>query len=177
MNAIVIYESIYGNTHTIADAIAEGLGAGARTMTPAELSAEATHGDLLVVGGPTHIHGMATDRSRRVALETAGAPEASGPVLRDWLDQLPDARGARAAAFDTRLNKPEWLTGAASLRIARRLRRHGYTVLDTASFLVAESEGPLMEGELERARQWGADVAAMLPAVGAGAGVGAETEA
>jgi flavodoxin len=175
MNAIVIYESIYGNTQAIAQAIAEGLGDGARAMTPTELSAEAAHTDLLVVGGPTHIHGMATDRSRRVALETAGAPAASGPVLRDWLGQLPKAPGARAAAFDTRLDKAEWLTGAASLRIAKRLRHHGYTVLDTASFLVAESEGPLVDGELERAREWGSDLAAMLPAVGAG--VGAETEA
>ena len=175
MNAIVIYESIYGNTRAIAEAVAEGLGDGARTMTPAELSAEATHTDLLVVGGPTHIHGMATDRSRRVALETAGAQAPAGPALRDWLGELAGAPGAQAAAFDTRLNKPEWLTGAASLRIARRLRRHGYTVLDTASFLVAESEGPLVDGELERARDWGADLAAMLP--GVGVGVGTETEA
>jgi menaquinone-dependent protoporphyrinogen IX oxidase len=164
MNAIVVYESIYGNTRAIAEAIAEGLG-GAPLMTPAELSAEAAHPDLLVVGGPTHIHGMATDRSRLVALQAAGAKAPSGPVLRDWLAKLPKAPGARAAAFDTRLNKAEWLTGAASLRIARRLKHHGYKVVDTASFLVAESEGPLLDGELERARRWGAGLMAAVPAL------------
>lgn len=166
MNAIVIYESIYGNTRAIAEAVAEGLG-GARVMTPAELSAEAAQADLLVVGGPTHIHGMATDRSRRLALESAGADGAHGPVLRDWLSRLPKAPGARAAAFDTRLDRAEWLTGAASLRIAKRLRHHGYTVVDTATFRVADSEGPLVDGELERARRWGAALAAKAPAAGA----------
>ena len=162
MNAIVVYESIYGNTRAIAEAIAEGLG-GAPVMTPAEVSGEAVHPDLLVVGGPTHIHGMATDRSRRTALQTAGADAPEGPVLRDWLSQLPKAPGARAAAFDTRLNKAEWLTGAASLRVAKRLHHQGYTVTDTASFRVTESEGPLVDGELDRARQWGAELAAATP--------------
>ena len=59
MNAIVVYESIYGNTRAIAEAIAEGLG-GAPAVSPAELPADAAQADLLVVGGPTHIHGMAT---------------------------------------------------------------------------------------------------------------------
>jgi flavodoxin len=159
MNTIVVHESIYGNTRAIAEAVADGLG-GARVMTPAKLSAEAAQADLLVVGGPTHIHGMATDRSRLAALQKAGAGAPQGPVLRDWLRQLPKSPGARAAAFDTRADKADWLTGAASLRIAKRLRHHGFTVVDTASFRVTASEGPLVDGELERARQWGAGLAA-----------------
>ncbi|MGZ4168756.1 MAG: flavodoxin family protein [Solirubrobacteraceae bacterium] len=166
MNALVVYESIYGNTQAIAEAIADGLG-GAPTMTPAELSAEEAHPDLLVVGGPTHMHGMATDRSRRVALEAAGTDAHGGPALRDWLGQLTKVPEARAAAFDTRLDKAEWLTGAASLGIAKRLRRHGYAVVDTASFLVTESEGPLVDGELERARQWGVELAVTSPTAAA----------
>jgi hypothetical protein len=66
--------------------------------------------------------------------------------------------GTAAAAFDTRADKSPWLTGAASRGIAKRLRRRGYEVLSTESFLVEDSEGPLVEGELERARAWGADL-------------------
>jgi hypothetical protein len=168
MDAIVVYESIYGNTRAVAEAIADGLG-GAPVVSPDALPADATQADLLVVGGPTHIHGMATARSRRAAVEpphtTATATAASAdPALRDWLGDLSRTEGARAAAFDTRLDKPEWLTGAASHAIAKRLRRHGYTVMDTSSFLVTGNEGPLKDGELERARLWGAELAASAPA-------------
>lgn len=165
MNAIVVYESMYGNTRAIAEAIAEGLG-GAAVMTPAELATTAPDADLLVVGGPTHVHGMASARSRRAAIEAARAgtleTDGSGPVVRDWLAELPHAHG-HAAAFDTRLNKPQWITGAASLGIAKRLRRHGYTVVAATSFLVAENEGPLVDGELDRARTWGAELSGAVP--------------
>jgi len=175
MNAIVVYESMYGNTRAIAEAIAEGLG-GATVVPPSELPAEAAQADLLVVGGPTHAHAMASACSRRAAVESARgaavAPgAASGPALRDWLAELAGEDRAYAAAFDTRINKPEWLTGAASHGMAKRLRRHGYTVLDTSSFLVAASEGPLVDGELERARRWGASLAAALPVPAADAEV------
>ena len=144
MNAVVIQESIYGNTRAVAEAIAEGLG-GAPVLTPGELH-DTEDIDLLVVGGPTHMHGVATARSRRGALEAAGAQPGEDPALRDWLAALPRATVAQAAAFDTRLNKARWLTGAASRGIAKRLRRHGYAVVDTASFLVAGNEGPLLAG-------------------------------
>lgn len=176
MNAIVVYESIYGNTRAVAEAIAEGLG-DATVVSPAELPADAAQSDLLVVGGPTHAHAMATARSRRAAIEavrgaSADAAAATGPALRDWLAELGRDEHGYAAAFDTRINKPEWLTGAASHGIAKRLRRHGYAVLDTSSFLVGASEGPLVDGELERARRWGAELAAALPAPVADAEVG-----
>lgn len=164
MNAIVVYESMYGNTRSVAEAIAEGLG-GARVVSPAELPTAAAQCDLLVVGGPTHAHAMATARSRRAAVEAARGTSAAtaGPALRDWLGELTRRDHASAAAFDTRADKPEWLTGAASHGIAKRLRRHGYNILDTSSFLVTGSEGPLLDGELERARRWGAELAASLP--------------
>jgi flavodoxin len=166
MNAIVIYESIYGNTRAVAEAIAAGLG-DAPVMTPGELPADGVPPDLLVVGGPTHVHRMATARSRRAAIDAArpGTLQTAGrgPVVGDWLSGLPRAHGRPAAAFDTRIDKPEWLTGAASHGIAKRLRRDGYTVVDTVSFLVTETEGPLKDGELKRARRWGADLAASLP--------------
>lgn len=171
MNAIVIYESVYGNTRAVAEAIAEGLGASAMPVSKAGFP----DAELLVVGGPTHMHGIATARSRQAA--TAAAREDGGhveadadaePGLRPWLRDLPEAAGAHAATFDTRIDKSPWLTGVASRGIAKRLAHRGYDVVATESFLVADSEGPLEEGELDRARAWGAELAASV-ATGTGA--------
>lgn len=167
MSAIVVYESIYGNTREVAEAIASGLG-DARVVSVHEAAAHVTKADLVVVGGPTHAHGLTSKRSRTVAVENAHGdvqPDAADePGLRDWLADLPQVANVRAAAFDTRGHGPRMLTGAASHGIARRLRRHGYTVLETESFLVESAEGPLPAGELERARDWGAKLASALRA-------------
>jgi flavodoxin len=172
MNAIVVYESIYGNTRAIAEAVAEGLG-GAPVLCTHQAVGETAEAELLVVGGPTHMHGLPTAHSREMAVqaihEDGGAHVEPGadeePGLRAWLRDLPPGEGTLAAAFDTRLDKSPWLTGVASRGIERRLRRRGYHVLSTASFLVEDSEGPLEEGELERARAWGAKLASAVPLV------------
>ena len=176
MDALVVYESVYGNTRAVAEAIAQGLGgAEVRAVKDAVVTRDSM--DLLVVGGPTHMHGLATNRSREIAA-AAGHEDAEvhveegaadGPGLRAWLSDLPDGDGARAAAFDTRLDKSPWLTGVASRAIAKRLRRRHYEVIGTGSFLVEDSEGPLEEGELDRARDWGAELARSL--TGAESGV------
>jgi flavodoxin len=177
MSVLVVYESVYGNTRAVAEAIADGLG-GADLVPAHEAANRGQDAQLLVVGGPTHMHGMTTTRSRKVAVEAvhkggdghAAEPDAAEePGLRTWIDDLPDAGGAPAAAFDTRADKPPWLTGAASRGIAKRLRRRGYEVLGTESFLVEDSEGPLAEGELERARAWGAELAKSLSSAASGA--------
>ena len=126
MNAVVVYESIYGNTRAVAEAIAEGLG-GATVVPVSKAGAEHAHAELLVVGGPTHMHGIASTRSRQMAVEAAHEdagthvePEAAeGPGLRAWLRDLPTVVGVRAAAFDTRLDKSPWFTGFASRGIER----------------------------------------------------------
>jgi hypothetical protein len=180
MKAIVVYESVYGNTRAVAEAVAAGLSdAGVPSEVPVlpvhEAAGRAGEAELLVVGGPTHMHGLATTRSRQMAV--AAAHEDGGtviepgatdePGLRAWLRDLPEAPGARAAAFDTRLDRSPWLTGVAARGIARRLRHHGYEVRGTESFLVADSEGPLEKGELDRARAWGAKLAQSLRSTGA----------
>lgn len=76
-----------------------------------------------------------------------------------------NARNAQAAAFDTRLDRSPWFTGVASRGIAKRLRRRGYEVIGTESFLVEDSEGPLADGGVERALAWGAEVARSLRSV------------
>jgi hypothetical protein len=168
MSAIVVYESIYGNTRAVAEAVAEGLG-DATVLSVHDALGRAGEADLLVVGGPTHMHGLATLQSRKMAVaaahEDGGAavePRADEePGLRSWLHDLPHVKGIHAAAFDTRLDKSPWLTGVAAHALARRLRRRGYEVLGSESFLVEDSEGPLQDGELERARAWGAELAAI----------------
>jgi hypothetical protein len=170
MNALIVYESMYGNTHAVAGAgaVAAGLGPQANVdvrpvhsvpTVPANL-------DLLIVGGPTHMHGLSTAMSRSMAVtaakEDAGkiAPGATEqPALREWLRDLDAPRAAHAAAFDTRGDARAALTGSAARWIARRLRRRGFDVVDRNSFLVADAEGPLEDGELERARAWGATLA------------------
>lgn len=124
------------------------------------------------------MHGMTTTRTRQLAAEAVHEdgdahhvePGADAePGLRAWIRDLAESNGACAAAFDTRADKSPWLTGAASRGIAKRLRRHGYEVLSTESFLVEDSEGPLAEGELDRARAWGAELAKSLLAPASGA--------
>ena len=174
MNALVVYESMYGNTRQVAEAVAEGLG-GAQVVPVQRAGAHAADVDLLVVGGPTHMHGLATTSSRRMAVEAAkedghAPPEpgaADEPGLRRWLHDLAEADGARAASFDTRLDRSPVLTGAAARGIARRLRRRGYDVVGSESFLVEDSEGPLETGELDRARAWGERLARELSAAAA----------
>src|SRR6516162_8654614 len=99
MKAVVVYESMYGNTHLVADAIAEGLRVeGEAVVVPVqeavpELLAIA---DLFVVGGPTHVHAMSRATTRKAAVDAAQKPEneltvdpdAEGPGLRDWFDEL-----------------------------------------------------------------------------------------
>jgi flavodoxin-like protein len=166
MRVLVVYESMYGNARAVATDIAAGLGAAHEvTLMPVcratrELVAAA---DLLVVGGPTHLHGMSTARSRRVAAEAARKqgsglvldPDADGPGLRVWLEGL-GAGEALAAAFDTRRSGPALFTGRASRRISRLLARGGRRLLVAPeSFLVSKQE-TLLGGEAERARSWGA---------------------
>jgi hypothetical protein len=161
--ALVIYESIYGNTRAVAQAIADALTAAGHEAKaiPVVDAPEVPDADLLVVGGPTHMHGLTTSLSRRMAAKAAeedghtvepGAGDEHG--LRQWLRTLPRRDGARAAAFDTRGDANSALTGSAARGIARRLRRHGYTIAATESYLVDDAEGPLHDGELERAQAW-----------------------
>ena len=160
MNAIVVYESVFGNTHAIAEAVAEGLG-GVAVLSVREAVERDRIIDLLVVGGPTHAHGLATDRSRQVAVDHAheGAdvePDATDePGLRSWLGDLRSTTGRAAAAFDARDDGHPLLTGSAARGIAQRLRHHGFDVLASESFLVKGAEGPLKPGGLERARASG----------------------
>lgn len=169
MSVVVVYESMYGNTHAVADAIAEGIGGGAEVRSVHRAGSLQADVDLLVVGGPTHMHGLSSGMSRKMSATAAKEdghatvePSATeGDGLRAWLHSLGNT-SCQAAAFDTRLDRSPHLTGSAARGIARRLRRHGYAVTATESFFVEDAEGPLADGELERARAWGAELGRLV---------------
>ena len=162
MKALVVYESIYGNTKQVAEAIGKALGEQYKvTVTEVgEAKYEAlSEIDLLVVGGPTHLMGMSRRSSRDSAREAMKEQElvSKGVGVREWLDGLPKAANVNAAAFDTRAHKI-WLVpmGAAAKGIASRLAARGYKlVAEPEGFYIKHSEGPLDDGELDRAIQWG----------------------
>ncbi|MFN8186672.1 MAG: flavodoxin domain-containing protein [Gaiellales bacterium] len=170
MKAVVVFESLYGNTHAVADAVADGLrqGAEVEVVPVTDAAPQMVAGvDLLVVGGPTHVHGLSSNLSRKGAADGARKkghpePDVHGPALRTWFDGLEKAPDGRAAAFDTRAGGPKLLTGSAAGGISRRLRHHGYEVVGEESFVVEDMEGPLRHGELERAREWGRGLAAKI---------------
>lgn len=168
MRALVVYESMYGNTHAVADAIGRGLARRAEVaVVPVDRAGEdaVSQADLVVVGGPTHVHGMTRASTRKAAvdqLEKAPTlvldPAATGPGLREWFDSLGGA-GGKAAAFDTRVDAPAALTGRASKGIAKRLGEHGWQLVDEPESFLVDKENRLKPGEDVRAEQWGAGLA------------------
>ena len=174
MRAVIIFESMYGNTHAIADAIGRGLGPEheVSVVPVADATPELLDGaDLVVAGAPTHIHGMSRARSRQAAVEAAHKdgsgltlePHAQGPGLRDWFGTVGRIRGC-GAAFDTRLGGPATFTGRASKAIAKLLDRHGLTEIAPAQSFLVTKDSQLQPGEEDRAEQWGRELAARLPA-------------
>jgi hypothetical protein len=164
MKALVVYESMFGNTETIARAIASGLG-DACDVTLADVTTMPYPSgvDLLVVGGPTHAFGLSRPGTRQDAVRQGGTrPDAAKIGLREYLDACPMLTGLAAAAFDTRVDKP-FLPGSAARKADRQLRRLGCRlIVPPASFRVAGTPGPLVDGEAERAARWAVGLAAIL---------------
>lgn len=152
MKALVIYDSFFGNTEKVARAIADGIGPQGETGVLPVKEVRPEHlrdAALLVVGSPT--------RAFRPSPDTLA-----------FLDSLPvkSLQGMRVAAFDTRISLDRLNSGLlrffvntggyASKPIANRLiRKGGLLKAAPEGFKVLDKEGPLAEGELERAKQWG----------------------
>jgi len=170
MRVVIVYESMFGDTRAIAEAIAEGLGEAVDTQVLGVAEADhraITGADLIVVGGPTHGWGMSRPGTRRGApsyVERPGSdlvlePDAdSGPGVREWLASLGRVDG-RAAAFDTRIKAPAALTGRASKGIARELWNHGLKLVASPQSFFVTRKNHLVEGETDRARVWGSQLA------------------
>lgn len=153
MKTVVIYGSRHGNTRKIAEVVAAEL----RHVGPVELSpgdmalSDLPDADLIIVGGPTEAHRM----TQPIAGFVKGL--AFGSLT-----------GKRAAAFDTRLDWPRWLSGSAAADIDAGLRQAGAEMIEpAASFIVAGRQPVLVAGELERAAAWARTLAVKVgvPAV------------
>ena len=159
-NALIVYESMFGGTRQVAEAVADGLARSAR-CTVVEVGDAPTvvdHDvDLLVIGAPTHAFGLSTSDTRREAQDQTTTPVISRELgVREWLAALVVlSRQTRTAAFDTHVKK-RWVPGSASHKIAHALTHKGVSpAVDPVSFRVEGMIGPLLGGELDRARQWG----------------------
>jgi flavodoxin len=148
MRALVLFDSGFGNTEKVARAVAAGIGNEAVVVRADSTFIPVTDVNLLVVGSPTN-GGRPTQR------------------IIDFLRRLPSGglRNVRAAAFDTRLPENEQnfllrglmaMIGYAAPRIATGLENAGaQRIAEPAGFIVEGREGPLREGELARATEWG----------------------
>jgi len=172
MRALIVYESIFGSTRQVAEAVAEGLGeaTGVQVVGVAHAQTMLDDFDLVIVGGPTQAWGMSWPSTRRGAPLRVDKPGSglelepgadTGPGVREWLASIGHAR-AKAAAFDTRIKSPVLLTGRASKGIARQLSRHGLTVVASPESFLVDKGSHLVLGELDRARTWGASLATVV---------------
>jgi hypothetical protein len=176
MKAAVVYESMFGNTRKVAQAICEGLSQSVDTsaVSVANQDAHALHEiDLLVVGAPTHAWGMSRPTTRQAAEKQAAVPErelmlepgAVGPGLREWLADL-DLDGAKVAVFDTRIAMPVLLTGSAARSIAKALHRRGADFVSSRQSFLVTKRNELVAGQLELARNWGEELAETVSRTG-----------
>ena len=170
MKALVVYESMYGNTEQIARAIAEGLSSHIPVEAFEVGDAPTTIGPdvaLLVVGGPTHMFGLSRPGSRESAAERGNGHVISSRIgLREWFETLESQNlDIPAAAFDTTIHKPRFVRyfGTASGKASGRLKRRGFKLAASPErFWVVDAAGPLVDGEIERARTWGMRLGAEL---------------
>lgn len=149
MNTLVLYDSVFGNTEKIAQSIGAALGTDAAVCKVSDVKPEQLKGlTLLVVGSPTRAFRPTKD-------------------IQAFLKGLPGGalQGVPVAAFDTRINAEESnsgflrlmvkLFGYAAQPIADGLKRKGGQPVGTPEgFFVLSTEGPLKDGELERAAAW-----------------------
>lgn len=166
MRAAVVYESMYGNTARVAEAIAEGMreqGAIVTLVPVGQASPETAAGcDVIVVGAPTHAFTLSTSKSRATAVRDGAPDEVAGQGVREWL-ALATPRAAVLAVFDTRMRNMRHWPGSAARKAARVLRARGAApTTRPRSFYVRGTHGPLLEGETDRARAWGAALAGQV---------------
>jgi hypothetical protein len=123
--------------------------------------------DLIVVGGPTQGLSMSRPGTRQGAAKQAPVPVLSTAIgIREWIERFEGSADSMVATFDTRFDKPPWLTGSAARAAMKRLVRRGFHLLSPPeSFFVTGTQGPLKDGEIERARRWGEQLAAKVRGV------------
>jgi flavodoxin I len=139
MKVLVVYDSMYGNTEKIARAVGTAISGEVKVIRAGEVDpAELESIDLLIVGSPTQ----------------GGRPT---PAIQDFLTRVAGRiKGVKVAAFDTRYStKLVGIFGYAAKRMADSLKGRGATLVTSPeAFFVKGKDGPLKDGELERAASW-----------------------
>ena len=157
MKARVVYESMFGNTAQVAEAVARGLGGVAVSDVTGTSADQLADLDLLILGGPTHAFSMTRRTTRKDAHDQGATYGGDERGIRELLADLPDHLTVPVATFDTRVAKVRRLPGSAAKAATKELRHHHHaTVVAHESFYVHDTCGPLLPGELERAESWGA---------------------
>ncbi len=160
--AQVVFESMFGNTERVARAVARGLLAGnvptlvtEVSQTPAEVPSSV---ELLVVGAPTHAFSLSRPSTRQDAVRQGASGDRAAVGMREWLECAYHAGSfdLHVAVFDTRVSKVRRLPAAAGPKAARLAKkRHFELEGKPLAFLVDDVDGPLHDGEVERAEAWG----------------------
>ncbi|KGM13224.1 flavodoxin family protein [Cellulomonas bogoriensis] len=165
--ALVVYESMFGSTRLVAEAVARGLAESVETMLVevgtdcavpgAPLPADV---DLLVVGGPTHAFGMSREQTRAEASQQAQDDQhPSSTGIREWIESLEALPQTPVATFATKVDK-RWLPGSAARASAKALKAKGAVqACPSRDFWVLGTTEGLRDGELDEARQWGTRLA------------------
>lgn len=169
MKALIVCESMFGNTDEVALQILAGLedaGAQARLVEVVDAVPEDFADlDLLVVAAPTHALSLSRPESRAEAVVKGAEPRRAATGVREWLadvDRYLPASRPPVAVCDTRVLKARHWPGSAARRAARGLRKAGFPVIDRMSFYVESMTGPLTDGETVRARAWGSEIPGLL---------------
>jgi flavodoxin I len=163
MKALVVYDSFFGNTQKIACAIGDAIG-----------DALASQADVLTL----RVGDVKPEHLAELSLLVVGSPTRSfsaSPATKAWLKALvPNSlSGVKVAAFDTRADMNDVnsraltafvkLFGYAAEPIANSLTKRGGTlVVPPEGFFIKDKEGPLKDGEIERATAWGRQIAAKV---------------
>jgi hypothetical protein len=160
--AMVVFESMFGNTEHVARAVGIGLAAGGVptlvtevSEAPAEVPASV---DLLVLGAPTHAFSLSRPSTRADAVRQGADADRADVGMREWLECAYHAgvHDLHVAVFDTRASKVRRLPAAAGPKAARLVKHRGFELVGRPmAFLVEDIGGPLVDGELERAEGWG----------------------
>jgi hypothetical protein len=174
MRALIVFESMFGNSEVVARAVGEGLAAGGCTevdLTRVDRApTQVPDGvDLVLVGGPTHAFGMTRQSSREEAVRQGAPASGTQRGIREWVDLVHASPSVRFATFDTRMDRVRRLPGSAAHQASRHLRRRGFRLASgPTSYYVSSTTGPLGEDETGKARRWGEAVARNLVATRAG---------
>lgn len=170
MTALVVYESMFGSTKLLAEAIADALAETleVRLVEVGALAAEPRGAvvpdevSLLVVGAPTHAFGMSRAGTRADATKELGPVISATIGVREWLENLTVPPRIPFAAFDTKVSRPA-LPGSAAKAIDRQLRHLGALPLTASrTFRVHGKADGLVDGARVDARTWGGELAALL---------------